>query len=138
MIGLHGKRRQPLRCNYIEQEHARRRDDSRHGRQEGTATVVGRQEHSETFAQAEAGPVRVGFGGGERDPQGVGNLGQGQPFDVVQDEDGPVVGRELVDGRGEDVAQLALKRGVVDLRRPVPARVAVMVTVVEDGTHLVE
>jgi hypothetical protein len=33
------------------------------------------QEHSETLTQAEAGPVRAGFGGGERDPEGVGDLG---------------------------------------------------------------
>jgi hypothetical protein len=76
--------------------------------------------------------VRVRFGGGERDPQGVGDLGHRQPFGVVQDEDGPVVGRQLVDGRGEDVAQLALNGGVVDLGRPVPARVAVTVTVVDN------
>jgi hypothetical protein len=57
-----------------------------------------RQEHAETFAQAEAGAVRADFGGGDRDPQGVGDLDHRQPFDVVPDDDGPVVGRELVDG----------------------------------------
>jgi hypothetical protein len=54
-----------------------------------------RQEHSETFAQAEASPVRADFGGGERDPQGVGDLGHRQPFDVVQDDDGSLRGHFL-------------------------------------------
>jgi hypothetical protein len=49
-----------------------------------------------------------------------------------------VAGRELIDGRGEDVVQLALKRRVVDLRRPVSARIEVMVPVVDGRKNLVE
>src|SRR5207247_476370 len=53
-------------------------------------------------------------------------------------EEGPVVGREHVDRLGGDSAQHALKDGVVDLRRPVPAQGAMMVAVDNDGKNLVE
>src|SRR2546425_2787157 len=61
-----------------------------------------------------------------------------ETFDIVQDEDGAVVRRQLVDRRGQRHTQFGLAGLVVQARRPVGDRRGVLAVLVEQREGLVE
>jgi len=50
-----------------------------------------------------------------RDPQGLSDLGQREPFDVMQNDHGPIARRQFRDCRAQHDAKLCLHRRIVDV-----------------------
>ena len=73
-----------------------------------------------------------------RTPEGFGDLGERQPFDVAKDDRGPIVRRQLVERRGQDVSQLPLHRRIGELRRRVGDGIGMMAILAEAGKNFVE
>ena len=81
--------------------------------------------------------MHPGLDGGHLDPQHRRYHAVRKPFDVVQQKDRPVAGRELVDGRAKHGLQLGLEGRILQSRRPVAIRVNVRAGLLEGGTKIV-
>src|SRR5438128_6675265 len=88
--------------------------------------------------QKEAGPVRATLRIGDGDAQRLRHLDIRQTFNIVKDEGGAVVQRQLVDRRGQRHAQFGLARWVMHARRPVGDWRGVLAVLVEHWQHLIE
>src|SRR2546428_7212845 len=97
-----------------------------------------RHEAPEALSEKQSGPVRATLRIGDGDAQRLRHLDIRQTFNIVKDEGGAVVQRQLVDRRGQRHAQFGLARWVLHARRPVGDRRRVLAVLVERRQYLIE
>src|SRR5207244_3702214 len=103
-----------------------------------STSPVGPEILGQLLAHPEPRAVHARFHRGQADAERLGDVGVGQPLDVVHHERGPVVGRQAADGALEHLAQLAGERALVHALGPVGHRLEVTAVAVERGQHVVE
>src|SRR5256712_4952180 len=103
-----------------------------------STSPVGPEILGQLLAHPEPRAVHARFHRGQADAKRLGDVGVGQPLDVVHHERGPVVGRQAADGALEHLAQLAGERALVHALGPVGHRLAVAAVALEGGQDVVE
>src|SRR5713226_63745 len=88
---------------------------------------------AQPLAEEQPRAVHARLHGRQADVQRFGDLRVGEPLDVVQEERGPVVPGQIVDGGGQQLAQLGLERRLLGAPRPVAERLRVLAELVEAG-----
>src|SRR2546423_6645353 len=100
-----------------------------------STSPVGAEILGQLLAHPQPRAVHARFHRGQADAERLGDVGVGQPLDVVHHEGGPVVGRQAADGALEHLAQLAGERALVHALGPVGHRLEVAGGAGERGPH---